>query len=69
MKSEKIKILYDCFGHKVRLTNERLTHILDHPEMHGMEIEIERVVSRPRFVRRSRGDAEASLFMNFIHRH
>jgi hypothetical protein len=26
----------DCFGHSVRLTDERLAHILEHAEMKGM---------------------------------
>ena len=32
-----MKLLEDCFGHAVRLTNERLAHILEHPEMAGMD--------------------------------
>jgi hypothetical protein len=27
-----MKTLKDCFGHSVRLTDERLAHILEHPE-------------------------------------
>lgn len=27
-----MKILQDCFGRKVRLTDERRVHILEHPE-------------------------------------
>lgn len=60
-----MKILTDCFGHKVRLTDERLAHILDHPEMTGMEAEIEQVLIRPRMVRRSRSDAAIRLFYEF----
>ena len=51
-----MKMLDDCFGHKVRLTDERLAHILEHPEMAGMAGEIERVLRRPQLVRRSRSD-------------
>ena len=28
-----MKILQDCFGRQVRLTDERLAHILEHPEV------------------------------------
>ena len=49
-----MKTLTDCFGHIVRLTDERLAHILEHPEMRGMESEIEVVLSKPKFVRPSR---------------
>ncbi|MGH8542828.1 MAG: hypothetical protein ACREX3_04135 [Gammaproteobacteria bacterium] len=60
-----MKILEDCFGNKVRLTGERLGHILEHPEMQGMEQEIERVMQKPQFVRRSRSDEAVRLFYAF----
>jgi hypothetical protein len=40
-----VKTLKDCFGHSVRLTDERLAHILDHPEMEKMGSEGGRVFS------------------------
>jgi hypothetical protein len=55
----------DCFGRIVRLTDERLAHILTHPEMRGMEAEIERVLRRPKWVRRSNTDADVKLFYEF----
>ncbi len=58
-------ILEDGFGNKVRLTDERLAHILDHPEMRGMEKEIERVLREPQRVRRSRTDEAVRLFYGF----
>lgn len=30
------KTITDCFGHGVRLTDERVAHILEHPEMNEM---------------------------------
>jgi hypothetical protein len=48
----------------VRLTAERLAHILDHPEMQGMESEI-KVLRQPQFVRRSRSDTGTRLFYQF----
>ena len=55
----------DCFGHTVRLTDERLAHILEHLEMKGMGTEIERVLRQPQLVRRSRSDSAARLFYEY----
>jgi len=63
-----MKELIDCFGRTVRLTDERLAHILEHPEMSEMEPEIEVVVRLPEFVRRSRSDAAAQLFYRYYAR-
>ena len=63
-----MKIIRDCFGQDVRLTDERLTHILEHGEMAGMEAEIERVVQAPTEVRSSRSDESVKLFYEFYPR-
>ena len=60
-----MKTLEDCFGRKVRLTDERLAHILEHPEMRGLAAELERVLRQPQFVRRSRSDDSVQLFYEF----
>jgi len=60
-----MKTLDDCFGRKVRLTDERLAHILEHPEMKGMAAEVERVLRQPEFVRRSQTDKTVRLFYEF----
>ena len=60
-----MKTLTDCFGHSVRLTDERLTHILEHAEMKDMAREIERVLREPQLVRRSRSDTAVRLFYEF----
>ena len=60
-----MKTLKDCFGHSVRLTDERLAHILEHFEMKGLAAEIERVLIQPQLVRRSRSDAAVRLFYEF----
>jgi hypothetical protein len=49
-----MQVIRDCFGHLVRLTDERLEHILEHAEMAGMDGEIERVLQAPTEVRLSR---------------
>ena len=63
-----MKILSDCFGNTVRLTDERLDHILQHPEMVGFESAIEKALHEPDHVRRSRSDPSVSLFYRF-HEH
>lgn len=63
-----MKTLKDCFGRSVRLTNERLAHILEHPEMKDMSGEIERVLIQPQLVRRSRSDESVRLFYEFYAR-
>jgi hypothetical protein len=59
------RTITDCFGRVVRLTDERLAHILEHPEMREMEPEIERVLREPKWVRQSRIDAVVKLFYEF----
>ena len=63
-----MQTLKDCFGHKVRLTDERLAHILEHPEMKGMAAEISRVLIQPQLVRRSRSNEAVPLFYEFYAR-
>jgi len=60
-----MRTIQDCFGHAVRLTDERLEHILEHPEMRGLNAEIERVLIQPQMVIRSRSDHGVRLFYEF----
>ena len=60
-----MKNIRDCFGNDVRLTDERLAHILQHAEMAGMEAEIERVLQAAAEVRVSRSDEDVKLFYSF----
>jgi len=60
-----MKTLRDCFGRQVRLTDERLAHILDHPEMKEMGAELERMLLQPQLVRRSGSDQAVRLFYEF----
>lgn len=60
-----MKTLEDCFGHSVRLTDERFAHILERPEMKDMGEEIQRVLLEPKLVRRSRSDEAVRLFYEF----
>jgi hypothetical protein len=63
-----MKIIHDCFGRSVRLTDERLAHILQHQEMAGMDKEVERVLQAPAEVRVSRSDNTVKLFHEFYAR-
>jgi hypothetical protein len=60
-----MKTLQDCFGRSVRLTDERLAHILARPEMKEMGDQLEHVLCQPQLVRRSRSNDAASLFYEF----
>ena len=66
--SEMATTITDCFGRVIRLTAERLAHILDHPEMRGMEAELERVLREPELVRRSLTDPAVAIFYAFYAR-
>src|SRR5437868_11957299 len=61
----QMKTLRDCFGRSVRLTDERLAHTLERPEMKEMGGEIERLLQQPQLVKRSRSDEAVRLFYQF----
>ncbi len=52
----------DVWGNKVSLTEERRSHLLEHPEMIGYEDEIGRTLSMPDVVVQSRSDPAVRLF-------
>ncbi|MBI3372327.1 MAG: hypothetical protein HY017_11305 [Betaproteobacteria bacterium] len=56
-----MKTVTDHEGRAIRLTNERLAHILEHPEMQGMEDRIQETVRRPERVLESLSDPQARL--------
>jgi hypothetical protein len=56
-----VKLLKDFRGRDVRLTDERLTHILEHPEMAGLESALEKTLQQPALVIQSRTDSTATL--------
>ena len=65
LKRIVMKTIRDCFGQPVRVTDERVAHILQHPEMVGLEGEIERVLQAPTEVRISRSDSSVELFYEY----
>lgn len=52
----------DYEGRLIRLTDERLAHILEHPEMQGMEDRIGQTLLRPERVIESHSDPQARLY-------
>lgn len=58
-------VFVDYRGNRVRLTEERLAHILEHPEMRGMEPRIAETLSTPEWVVESLSDAQARLYYRF----
>lgn len=56
-----MKVLVDYQGKNVRLTDERLAHILEHPEMTDMERAMKETLRDPELVVRSKADDTANL--------
>ena len=55
----------DYLGQKIRLTEERRKHILEHPEMKGMIPHIKETLLEPQEVVRSASDKEARLYYRY----
>ena len=60
-----MEILTDYQNRQIRLTEERLQHILDHPEMVDMRFQLEIVLQNPEVVRQSRSDSHVYLYYRF----
>lgn len=60
-----MKYLKDYNGVQVRLTDERLAHILEHPEMHEMATAIQEALLHPEFVVQSKSDETANLYYRY----
>ena len=60
-----MKIIKDYLRRDVRLTDERLKHILEHPELANMEFAIEETIGHPLFVIQSFTDPDAELNYRF----
>ena len=60
-----MKIFRDFEGRIVRLTEERLRHILEHPEMENMLEAIRQTITLPQRVIQSLSDQEARLHYRF----
>lgn len=55
-------VLHDCFGKAVRLTDERIAHILEHAELIGQLDKVEETVREPDVVVRSQRDPDVHLY-------
>ena len=60
-----MRILHDHEGLAIRLTDERLAHILEHPEMRGLERALEETLLNAERVIQSFSDPEARLYYRF----
>ena len=61
-----MRLLSDYQGRAIRLTEERRNHILRHPEMVGLDEDIERAVATPDSVVESVTDTETRLYYRFL---
>ncbi len=60
-----VRVLTDYEGRQVRLTDERLAHIREHPEMVGLESAIAETLAHPQRVIQSRSDPDARLYYRY----
>ena len=60
-----MRVLRDFRGMPVRLTDERLAHILEHPEMKGLQEAIVETLTEPECVVQSLSDELARLYYRF----
>ena len=60
-----MRTLSDFEGRAIRLTEERRQHIVEHPEMAGLEAAIEDTLRRPATVIQSLSDPDARLYYRY----
>jgi hypothetical protein len=60
-----MKILTDYQKVSIRLTDERLAHILEHPEMANMAKSIEETLKSPEYVVQSASESQVRLYYRF----
>ena len=60
-----VKVFHDFEGRSVRLSEERLSHILGHPEMKDMLEAIKQTIAFPQKVVQSLSDTDAYLHYRF----
>lgn len=58
-------VLKDYAGREIRLTDERKQHILEHPEMQGLEAAIGDTLAHPETVIRSLSDSAVWLYYRY----
>ncbi len=60
-----MKIIHDFQGRAIRLTDERMAHILQHPEMVEMQSAVEQTLNQPEYVIQSLADPQAELYYRY----
>ncbi len=60
-----MKFFKDYQGTEIRLTDERQAHILEHPEMAGMEEAINETLLKPECVVQSNNDEDSHLYYRY----
>ena len=60
--------LKDVWGNSVNLAKERMTHLLEHPEIRGQEAKIGETLLEPEVVIQSQTDYTVRLFHRFYRR-
>ncbi len=55
-------MIHDYQGLAIRLTNERLAHVLDHPELSGLEDAVAQTLIQPHKVIQSISDSAVRLY-------
>jgi hypothetical protein len=61
-----VRVFYDYQIRAVRLTDERRSHILRHPEMVGLDDDIERALATPDCVVESASDSDTRLYYRHL---
>jgi len=61
-KRTTVVVLTDVHGREIRLTDERLAHILEHPEMQGQESRMAETLLTPHSVILSHYDPDIHLY-------
>lgn len=62
VQGKNVEVVIDYQGIAVRMTDERLAHILEHPEMVDLQSAIAETLKRPALVIQSVSDAAARLY-------
>lgn len=57
--------LKDYQNRSIRLTEERLAHILQHPEMVELASQTEKVLQEPQVVRQSNSDTRVPIYYRY----
>lgn len=60
-----MKVFEDLIGRKIRLTDERYSHILEHLEMNELVNRLEEILLEPDYIIQSNIDNDVEIFTRF----